>query len=369
MISLKWYLDMPSNGVSSEGELSEEPLTALRCYRAILLAMGRNAIVGCPAVGLSLDHELRSIADRISIDLAAESLERTRTEAEARLEKWGKRTELHLKEKANDAKELLLVLAETVEAVSSRDEIHANHLRGLTDRLRKIGGLDDLAEIRSTLMKNVTELKESSEQISAQSKQMLAHLRVKVSTYEHKLKEVEFLVLRDELTGLANRRSVEERIQRNIANGIQFCVFMLDLDGFKQVNDRFGHQVGDDLLKQFAAELNTRSRISDLVGRWGGDEFIVIYEDKLETAIPFMQRIQEWVFGKYNLHCAGEQNGASVEVTASIGVAEWGPGETQQEVIARADREMYVNKNHSRSTRGHELEREAVEVGAAASME
>ena len=269
MISLKKYLDMPSSGVSPEVELKEKPSTALECYRAILMAMGRNAIAGCPAVGLSLDHELRKIADRLSVDLTAESIERTGTEAEARLEKWGKRTEQHLKEKANDAKELLLVLVETAESVSSRDEFHANRLRGLTERLQKIGGLDDLAEIRSTLMKNVTELKESSEQISQQSKQMLAHLRVKVSVYEHKLKEVEFLVLRDELTGLANRRSVEERIQTNMANGRPFCVFMLDLDGFKQVNDRFGHQAGDDLLKQFAAELNTRSRISDLVGRWG----------------------------------------------------------------------------------------------------
>ena len=94
----------------------------------------------------------------------------------------------------------------------------------------------------------------------------------------------------------------------------------------------------------------------------------MIYEDELETAIPFMQRIQEWVFGKYNLHCAGGKNGETVEVTASVGAAEWRPGETQQEVIARADREMYVKKYHSRATRDREIEYEAVEMDPAASI-
>jgi diguanylate cyclase (GGDEF)-like protein len=80
--------------------------------------------------------------------------------------------------------------------------------------------------------------------------------------YETKLKSLEHVILRDDLTLVASRRSVEERIRCNIEHQEVFCVVMLDLNCFKQVNDKYGHLAGDDLLKQFATELqlNTRSR-------------------------------------------------------------------------------------------------------------
>jgi len=369
VISLKKYLDLPAHeDLPVEAEVGAASSTVIDCYRAILLAMGRSAIHGCPAVGQSLDVDLRKIADRLSADLPADILNQMEAEVEARLQKWGARTEQHLKHRAEDAKQLMIVLAETAEAVGGRDEKHADRLRNLTDKLQKIGDLEDLSEIRASLVENVAELKLSVEHITQQSQQMLAHLRVKLSSYEHKLKEAELLVLRDELTGMANRRSVEERIQLNIANGIKFCVLMIDLDGFKQVNDTYGHQAGDELLKQFAAELSNRSRISDLVGRWGGDEFIVVHENELATAIPFMLRIEEWVFGKYNLHSSGSSRSKTVEVTASIGVAEWQPGELLQQVIARADEDMYVKKHNARAARGLKPARESEEVGQAAAI-
>ena len=74
----------------------------------------------------------------------------------------------------------------------------------------------------------------------------------------------------------SNRRSIEERMQSNIANNQHFCVVMLDLNRFKPVNDTYGHLAGDDLLKQFSAELQSNVRPGDLVGRMGGDEFVLL---------------------------------------------------------------------------------------------
>jgi diguanylate cyclase (GGDEF)-like protein len=98
--------------------------------------------------------------------------------------------------------------------------------------------------------------------------------------------------LRDPLTGLRNRRSLLERgeyeIARHTRGGRSFCVLMLDLDGFKRLNDRFGHAAGDDLLREVADALTRAMRDQDTVARLGGDEFCVLAP---ETDTPGAQRL------------------------------------------------------------------------------
>ena len=117
---------------------------------------------------------------------------------------------------------------------------------------------------------------------------------------------------------------------------------MLDLNGFKRVNDTFGHEAGDDLLKQFSAQLHSASRASDTVGRWGGDEFIVILDGNIQAAQAHVKRMQKWVFGRYTLHLGAAD--PEVEMKAAFGLVEWQTGETLKQVLARADREMYKLK-------------------------
>jgi diguanylate cyclase (GGDEF)-like protein len=116
---------------------------------------------------------------------------------------------------------------------------------------------------------------------------------------------------------------------------------MLDLNCFKQVNDTHGHQVGDSLLTQFAQELRSNIRSADLAGRWGGDEFVLLFGCDMEGARTQIERIEKWVFGEYSLPLGTGREPLKLEVRASVGVAEWRRGETSAQVIERADRDMY----------------------------
>ena len=350
MISLKKYLDMAVDGPHSVQPESNELLsTALESYRSALRAMGSSGFRACPAVGSELQQNLASLQNGLSGDVTSALVKETEKKVEEQLQQWGGRTSEHFKAKANEVKELLMVLARTAESVGERDQRYANHFSQFTTRLQTIADLEDLTQVRASLVKGAGELKTYVDQMALDSHQSVAQLRAEVSTYETKLKAVEELALRDTLTGLANRRNVEERLEWRIEHQQGFCVIVLDLNRFKQVNDTYGHLAGDSLLKQFSHELRSNLRSSDIAGRWGGDEFIVVLDCDLKAAKSQIERMQKWVLGEYTIPLGPDKGELKVSVDASIGVAQWQPGETIQQVIERADAAMYKDKRLARA--------------------
>jgi len=151
------------------------------------------------------------------------------------------------------------------------------------------------------------------------------------------------------LTGMANRRILEDRIRLNIENGHEFCIVMLDVNQLKQVNAKHGRAAGDDLLRQFAKELRLNTRASDLVGRWGGGEFIIVLAGDSQSTRSYVGRLQDWVFGKYTVAEPGHR-ALELRVDASVGTAEWHAGQSVEQLIAEADAAMYMEKNRSHGT-------------------
>jgi|SRR5271165_2015079 len=345
MISLKKYLDTDAGQpYISEPDPSELLAAALKSYRSALLAMGKSGARACPVVGSDLRQNLARLESRLSCDLTPFLVQETETQVEEHLQKWGSHTEEYFKAKANDVKELLIVLARTAESLGERDQRYANQFSQFTSRLQAIADLEDLTQVRASLVQRATELKTYVDQMEADSHQSIAQLHAEVSNYETKLKAAEELALRDTLTGLANRRNVEERIAWRVAHPQTFCVAMLDINRFKQVNDEYGHLAGDSLLQQFSQELRSNMRSTDLIGRWSGDEFIVVLDCDLASAVSQMDRMRQWVFGDYTIPLANGAGAVRVCVDAAIGVAQWQPGETLRRVIERADSAMYQEK-------------------------
>jgi diguanylate cyclase len=350
MISLKHYLDM-DDPVPQEAEpaLGDLFTASMACYRDALAAIGKSVGQVSPALSADLELTLQSLAERASIKPSPKSLRQTEDQVELLLREWGTRTARHFKSKADEVKELLVALAKTAESVGNRDQNYSQRLKELTARFEKIADLDDLTTIRSSLVRGVSELKNSVDQMARESQQMLAQLRSEVTVYETRLKSVEHLILKDELTGMANRRSLEERIRWNIENQVTFCIVMVDLNHFKHINDHYGHLAGDELLKQFAAELRLNVRSSDMVGRWGGDEFTVVVSSGIEGANHQVERIREWVFGKYTIPVPDSKERIEMQVDAAVGVSEWQPGQTIEQVLNQADCSMYQDKRRLRS--------------------
>jgi diguanylate cyclase (GGDEF)-like protein len=162
------------------------------------------------------------------------------------------------------------------------------------------------------------------------------------------LQKVEIDAATDALTGHWNRRALDDvlkqQVERRASSGKPFSIVMLDIDFFKNINDEFGHMVGDDVLRAFAQRLREFLRSADICARYGGEEFVVVLpETSLATAMEVGERIRKGIAQTPLL------NKPRVQATVSIGVATMEREQTINELFAAADAAVYLAKNEGRN--------------------
>jgi|AntDeeMinimDraft_6_1070357.scaffolds.fasta_scaffold00984_8 diguanylate cyclase (GGDEF)-like protein len=159
--------------------------------------------------------------------------------------------------------------------------------------------------------------------------------------------ELEELATRDSLTGAGNRRMLEEELEIAIAcferDTINTGLLMLDLDDFKQINDKFGHAEGDDVLRHFATLMENHSRRGDRFFRFGGEEFVLLLQDVDLKGLDTAARHIHQVIRDYLTYSGGE-------VTCSIGGALIRKDDNWERWLQRADQALYSAKNAGRDT-------------------
>ena len=161
-----------------------------------------------------------------------------------------------------------------------------------------------------------------------------------------KNEQLEKLAMIDYLTGIYNRVKIDEILNYEFNKfkryGKKFGIIMIDIDFFKMVNDIYGHQVGDDVLVKFSKELSNNSRLSDTVGRWGGEEFLIIIpnidEKGLLSQAEYIRRRQE----ESNYPTVGQK-------TISIGISIIKENDEIEKLIKRADEALYEAKETGRN--------------------
>lgn len=160
------------------------------------------------------------------------------------------------------------------------------------------------------------------------------------------------LAITDALTGVHNRRYLESHLATLVSQATQrgktLAVLMIDLDYFKAVNDTYGHDAGDEVLKEFARRLRKNVRGIDLACRFGGEEFVVVMpETDLSLAYSVAERLRQRVSGEPFLVNGGAQ---AIDVTISVGLAILGrPNDTPENILKRADEALYAAKRDGRN--------------------
>ncbi len=333
MISLKRYL---------EGKPEKSSPLCTHAYLAVLEAMAEEALRCCPPTGEVLKRELSIAANPLRNECIAEVFKSSQQKAIKSLRSWGDESEAYFTRKTAEVKEMLTELATTAELIGKRDKRYTQQFHEITSSLQTIAKLDDLGRIKSSVLHSAGELKGCVDRMVREGSDSIAHLEASLASHRVALAQAQELAALDPLTGLYNRREVEARIARRVTGQEPFCVVIVDLNNFKRINDQYSHPAGDELLRQIAHELRMASRAQDVLGRWGGDEFVMVMDGGFTNTRIKVQRMRPWIFGTYELDLAGAK--LSIVVSGSMGMAEWAPGETSLQVLKRADAALHRDK-------------------------
>ena len=177
------------------------------------------------------------------------------------------------------------------------------------------------------------------------------HLRRQKAELARALEQIRQLATHDDLTGLLNRRAMLDRMQleqrRSLRSGSPLLIAQLDIDHFKVVNDTHGHAAGDLVLQSFADTVRRNVRDTDVLARWGGEEFVLLLCDTpAADAVALMERLRQAVQA---MQVPVAQGGQPITVTVSIGLARHAPADPLAGTLERADRALYAAKAGGRN--------------------
>jgi len=189
---------------------------------------------------------------------------------------------------------------------------------------------------------DITELENTKEQLK-NINQLMKH---KVDELHHMTSSLEQQATTDKLTGAYNRDKFEEcfteAINKAYLNNTKLSIILFDIDHFKAVNDTYGHQAGDSVLKELATLITNNIKTSDTFARWGGEEFVILLPDTdLEGGYLFAQKLRKLVFD-FNFTNIGK-------LTTSFGVGELNDNENKLTLFEKTDKALYIAKNNGRN--------------------
>lgn len=252
-----------------------------------------------------------------------------------------------LDEAASSLRSLLDRFISRLAMMTDSTDDFQNKIKDHSDRIKQSQNVEELGSIIGLLMEDTSlmqldltrsrdELLSAKEQVEA-AEQRIAELEGALEAASAKVRE-------DQLTGAFNRRGLAEHFQREISRaertGAPLSLALLDVDNFKQLNDKYGHLAGDDALKYLVDTIKHSLRPADIVARFGGEEFVILMPDTPEDeAVSTVQRLQRELTKTFFL-----ANNDRLLITFSAGVAKWHLGEQEADVLERADQAMYQAK-------------------------
>ena len=244
--------------------------------------------------------------------------------------------------------EMLTTLLERIGTIGSSAEHFQDRVGQYQQQLQQSPDPTTLARILHGLLSDTQTVKEQIEASRAElaaARQKVGVYETRVSQLEQQLDEVSTLVQKDPLTNALNRRGLEHAFRTESARALRYesplTLAMMDLDNFKQVNDRLGHVAGDRALIHFVTTVHATLRPTDLTARSGGEEFAVLFPAcSAQDGVEAIERLQRDL-ARRPFQFEQER----LNLTFSAGVTQWRPGETLEQLIQRADARLYDAKN------------------------
>ena len=258
---------------------------------------------------------------------------------------------LHLENRFRETKnemvkQIVLDLTETIQQIGGTTGDFDEKMGASIQRLQSSGSIEDILTLKDGIINEIKAVQLSSQSL----KNELNEYRKTTQSLSSQLEQTEAKALVDTLTNVLNRNAYNLKITQMMRDYSRlkeaFCLLVVDVDHFKKFNDNYGHKAGDRVLRSVADSIQGSLRASDLVFRYGGEEFVVILSGiQLEDALKLADKVRARVERDYYVDSENRQ----LKVTVSVGVSCVKDGDTELTLFERADRALYAAKSNGRN--------------------
>lgn len=331
------------------GELA----TIIEFIDRLIDQVGRLEVPGAGTRTVEMAAQLESFRGMFAGAVAKGGLPRLAGECLIACQDFLRETQAIAFEREEAVAELVDVLRKALVQVAGNSEAVENKLLTSSERISHLAGLENIREIKRQIADEVEQLRQLAAEQHERQKEFAAHMQSRFDRLHSELETAQHKATLDALTGVLNRGGFDDAITQWAAHHSRyakaFVVAFFDVDHFKQINDSYGHAVGDRVLLMWVNRLGTAIRSTDLLARYGGDEFVLLISDiTLRDAEQRMTTLIKTV-SQTAFTYDDAQPDSRINVTATCGLAEFDPGESVEEIISRADQALYDAKRAGRN--------------------
>ena len=254
------------------------------------------------------------------------------------------------KEVRNQQAQSLTIMKELTMMIDKLDQITGKHTEQLDNHLLNLKDYDktsDLTQLKKEIAEELNRVLNNNHEIHSN----IVDAQETVKRLQSKMEEVADMATIDELTGLYNRRALFSRLTEEHSRaeryGQGFSLLLIDIDDFKDVNDEYGHQVGDGILRGLGAFLRQNLRDSDFPARFGGEEFICLLPSTdIDQAVQAGNKIRQLLS---HSTLSSKKTHVTLQITVSIGIAVFTSGDDIDNLVKRADDALYLAKRRGKN--------------------
>lgn len=270
-----------------------------------------------------------------------------------RIDAYIHRQRSYIMDRENELRDIIDLLTRAMASLNVENHEFYQRINQQGEKIIRISALDDIKKIKNALKAEVEQMWEIVTLKQHQDRRQIRTLAGRVHTLQDELEKARAKAMTDGLTGVYNRPALDdyltERIERSQADKSDFCVMMVDIDDFKQINDRFGHLIGDRVLVALAQKCRASIRGEDFLARYGGEEFTIVmdgmnFRNALKKAQQLCRSIASTRYATNEM-----QTDDYLCMTISIGVTQYKKSDAVCDIIARADKALYDAKHKGKN--------------------
>ncbi len=254
----------------------------------------------------------------------------------------------YIADRENELRDIIDLLTKAMASLDVENREFYNRVHDQSEKMEKITRLDDIKKMKTALAHEVAQMREIVDVKKDQDRRKVQLLAGQVDSLRKELEKTRAKSMTDGLTGIYNREAFDDiladLIERSRVMNATFSFLLLDLDDFKQINDSYGHLIGDRVLMAFSQKCRNAIRGDDFLARYGGEEFAILLPGaNFSNALKKARHICDTV-ASARYATDAEQKDDYLSVTVSIGVTAFHIKDTPETLIDRADKALYKAK-------------------------